>query len=36
VKLEALAEAIEFGVSLSHHGRFVAIACTLADSMADY
>jgi hypothetical protein len=27
---------IEIGVSLSHHGRFVAFACTLADSMADY
>jgi hypothetical protein len=27
---------IEVGVSLSHHGRFVAFACTLADSTADY
>jgi phosphopantetheinyl transferase (holo-ACP synthase) len=26
---------IEVGVSLSHHGRFVAFACTLADSMPD-
>jgi phosphopantetheinyl transferase (holo-ACP synthase) len=27
---------IDVGVSLSHHGRFVAFACTLADSTADY
>jgi phosphopantetheinyl transferase (holo-ACP synthase) len=27
------ARRIEVGVSLSHHGRFVAFACTLADSI---